>query len=513
MDEALKKASYILATYDSNGKESLKLQYKFQIPKAIKDLFPDFKTSDTCVQEYVNNSLEVLHKNIIYQNYNPVDQASLEICTVFYQGFFGMWSCATSEESIANSGKIEQCLAGATHEAIAMIDVVALVNGVATLAKEGTKTYLESYVKYYENLQSIDNSIRQRNEVQTAQILGVVLFPPYNIATEVIEKVVKVADNFKKSYFKECDKTQLKNGKIADICWYRYGQLGVMIVPIVYTGGEYAVTKVKQIADISKTSITLAENVIKLNEKLIAKGVYLLEADGKTLIKNATTSDIVTVESTVVKDVEKALDELGIVNTAGSDLLALLTKQKQRLLDLKAQYGNLDFIDFFPVGGKTTNDITSSMYNEMFADLGSRTNWTIQNKTDKIVELLGSGKTVPQKVTYQQGAELFKVVKKGGVPSPTTEYWVTKTELDDLMTTGTNIESKSGLPLGSIADEYDIYKITANQPASTYRSTIAPTKQRGYTTTGGATQTLVLDRSVWSSIPVKYNTQSFIPNF
>ena len=84
--------------------------------------------------------------------------------------------------------------------------------------------------------------------------------------------------------------------------------------------------------------------------------------------------------------------------------------------------------------------------------------------------------------------------------------------LDDLMSKGSNLESKSGLPLGSMADEYDIYKITANQSAPIYRSTIAPTIQRGYTTTGGATQTLVLDRSLWSA-PVKYNTQSYIPDF
>jgi len=44
------------------------------------------------------------------------------------------------------------------------------------------------------------------------------------------------------------------------------------------------------------------------------------------------------------------------------------------------------------------------------------------------------------------------------------------------------------------------------------RASGAPTNQRGYTTVGGATQTLVLDRSLWSEA-VKYNTQSFIPDF
>jgi hypothetical protein len=310
--EALKKTSYILATYDSSGKESLKLEYKLQIPKSIKDLFPDAKTSDTCIQDYINSSLTTLHNNLIYQNLKPLDQASLEISTVFYQGFFGMWYCATDEESIANSNGVTQCIAGATHEAIAMIDVVALVNGIATLAKEGTKTYIESYVKYYENLQSVSSTITQGGEVQTKQILGVVLIPPYNAVPDVIGKVVKIADEFKKSYFTECDKTKLKNGKIADICLYRYGQLAAIIGPIAYTGGQYAVAKIKQIADISKISVSLTENILKLNEKLIAKGVVLEESAGNTLIKNLEGTVLKEVEGTDYKNIENAIEKINI---------------------------------------------------------------------------------------------------------------------------------------------------------------------------------------------------------
>ena len=36
----------------------------------------------------------------------------------------------------------------------------------------------------------------------------------------------------------------------------RYGEMSVMIIPIVYTGGEYAAAKTKEIADISKISVT-----------------------------------------------------------------------------------------------------------------------------------------------------------------------------------------------------------------------------------------------------------------
>ncbi|WP_163395881.1 fibronectin type III domain-containing protein [Flavobacterium limi] len=322
--DALKKASYILATYDSTGKETLKLQYQLQIPKSIKDLFPDFKTSDNCMVDYINSSLTKLHENVIYKNMKPSDQAAVEICTVFYQGFFGMWYCATNEESIANAGGVEQYLAGATHEAIAMIDVVLLVDGLATLVKEGLKANLQGYVKYYENLKSISTTINKGGQLEPKQIINVVLIPPYNTYSETIDKAIKIGNEFKKTYFTECDKTILKTGKVADICYYRYGQLTVMIVPILYTAGEYAVAKISQIAKMSKISVSLTENALMLNEKLAAKGVTLMEAEGKTLIKNATTGEtIATVESKALKDIENALDDLSDLNS-GAKIISLV---------------------------------------------------------------------------------------------------------------------------------------------------------------------------------------------
>ncbi|MBN8702467.1 MAG: hypothetical protein J0M08_05355 [Bacteroidetes bacterium] len=55
------------------------------------------------------------------------------------------------------------------------------------------------------------------------------------------------------------------------------------------------------------------------------------------------------------------------------------------------------------------------------------------------------------------------------------------------------------------------YKITTSQSATTYRIIIAPTTQRGYSTTGGAIQTLLLDGSLWSTL-VSANFY-FIPNY
>jgi hypothetical protein len=178
------------------------------------------------------------------------------------------------------------------------------------------------------------------------------------------------------------DKTKLKNGKTVNICYYRYGQLAVIAVPIVYTGGEYAVAKIKEIADISKISVSLAENVLKLNEKLIAKGVFLFEADGKTFIKNATTGEVVTVESTSITDVEKALDSYG-VQGAGKltlqqidDWVKFATKQNEAGIN-KVMLGMWD-------GGGANSYITKAGKNHTYFDFGNKWDevYGLVNKSD-----------------------------------------------------------------------------------------------------------------------------------
>jgi hypothetical protein len=231
----------------------------------------------------------------------------------------------------------------------------------------------------------------------------------------------------------------------------------------------------------------------------------------KKELKSVNYIDVVDGKEVVLKGDIDIIEEDGVAKLIVKKTEDLLTRQKNRLEKLKAQYGDLNFLDFKTVGGKKVDDVSSSMYNEMFADLGGRSDWNSQRKAEKIKEILGSGKDLPQKVTFNQGSELFKVVKKGAVPSQTTEYWFTKTELDHLMTKGVNFESEAGLPLGSMGEQYDIYKITAKESATTYRSVVAPTEQRGYTGLGGASQTLVLNRESWS-VPKIYNVTPFIPD-
>ena len=70
------------------------------------------------------------------------------------------------------------------------------------------------------------------------------------------------------------------------------------------------------------------------------------------------------------------------------------------------------------------------------------------------------------------------------------------------------LEQNLGLPLSSHGVEYDVFKITAQQSGNIFNSTIAPTIQNGYKTIGGAAQSIVPDRGLWST-PSKIET--FLP--
>lgn len=118
-----------------------------------------------------------------------------------------------------------------------------------------------------------------------------------------------------------------------------------------------------------------------------------------------------------------------------------------------------------------------------------------------IKDAVESGATVPQKLSMPAGSKLYKIVPRGDDVSPFSPYWVTETEWTRV-SASSEVEQLLGLPIGSHSVEYDLYEITASRSIDVFESTVAPTFQNGFRTAGGATQTLVLDRSNWND-PIK----------
>jgi filamentous hemagglutinin len=121
-------------------------------------------------------------------------------------------------------------------------------------------------------------------------------------------------------------------------------------------------------------------------------------------------------------------------------------------------------------------------------------------------EFITSGSTLPIATALDVTDKLVKVVPAGGQPSTTTGYWMRESELATLQSDPASIASKLGLPPGMQVDAFDVFQITPRQGAVVFESTIAPTTVNGVpNTTGGATQTIVVDRNQFTP-PVKTGT-------
>lgn len=128
-----------------------------------------------------------------------------------------------------------------------------------------------------------------------------------------------------------------------------------------------------------------------------------------------------------------------------------------------------------------------------------------------VESLLNSGSTIPEKIEVKSGYNLYKIVPKGSVgPSPFTPFWTKFEELNNYI--NLEIEQRFGLPVVSISAKYDVYKIQLKdgKKANVFESKVAETIENGYKTTGGAIQSLVLDRSKWT-IPVLENNLEIFP--
>ena len=124
-----------------------------------------------------------------------------------------------------------------------------------------------------------------------------------------------------------------------------------------------------------------------------------------------------------------------------------------------------------------------------------------------------SGSDYPDKAVVAKGEYLTKLVKIGADISGFSVYYITPKELERLKMKPSRIEQELGLPLTSNAGVYLVYRMYALDDNLVFQSYVAPTVQYTspseavYWTSGGATQTLVLDNSntvLWAkdSIPL-----------
>ena len=114
--------------------------------------------------------------------------------------------------------------------------------------------------------------------------------------------------------------------------------------------------------------------------------------------------------------------------------------------------------------------------------------------------LIMSGSSIPKKIVVNSGYTLYKIIPKGNAgPSLFTPFWAKIEEIRTYI--NLDLEQKFGLPIVSHSAKYDVYKIVLKEgkTAMVFESEVARTTENEYKTTGGAVQSLILDRSKWTS--------------
>ena len=116
-------------------------------------------------------------------------------------------------------------------------------------------------------------------------------------------------------------------------------------------------------------------------------------------------------------------------------------------------------------------------------------------------QLIRSGSTLPKKVIIKKGQTLYKAVPEGTMPGEHSAYFATRDDINRLEGVSYDeISDQLGIPLESQqTQKFDIVEVEALQDTEVFQSQIAPTTQCGYSQPGGATQTLITNRSAFSA--------------
>ncbi|GHU68622.1 hypothetical protein FACS189413_05940 [Bacteroidia bacterium] len=271
--------------YTINTVGGFELSYKFDVPEWVRNLFGEVTiANEDCFRSYINESLAALRDMQAYKEASLRHKILYEYVTAVYQGFFGYYYCLTSETAVENRSATVKFLAGASHEAIAILDVAAMVEGLYNMAKGMKDIAVNSYIEYLRDIRITAKELLSGNFTFSTNV-ALRLIPPHVRAQIVVsEKVVEVVRGLVSFYFIDCEgKEQYRT----NMCPYRYGQVTLIAVPIVLSGGEYATGKIAKWAKgLKNLKWTKAEEVVNRIRLAEEAGHTVLYEGERIVIKN-----------------------------------------------------------------------------------------------------------------------------------------------------------------------------------------------------------------------------------
>ena len=421
LDEALKQANYVIAVMDEEGKVQIKSSFK--IPEWLANAMPDLGKApeENCSNEYINEGLTSLQNSALYKNALRSQQIAMELGVIAYRGVFGTLYCMTDEKKFVGASSANQFVGGAMHEAIATFDVAQIVEGVISLVKSGAEQQIMSPITYYNNLKEISTKGFDTNDdVKFAkQVMGVVLLPPSNTAVDNIEKGVKVAKQLY-TYYADC----------GNMCWYRYGEASVIVIPAVISGGSWAAgrfaLKYPALANKALRTIEVLQQNVNRLWKLERKAgkLSLLDETGKEIKNYEQFSEFIDDYDNLpvggtIRFIAKTGEELKTYLNALNDLPKGITYDKN-MYRYKATGAPYNVTDINPTMNPLENRFKVGLYTSASKDgnlievnayegITGKTQYEISNvKVDNLLDLT-------DKTTIEKLGTTFDQMKLSGV--------------------------------------------------------------------------------------------------
>ncbi len=236
----------------------------------------------------------------------------------------------------------------------------------------------------------------------------------------------------------------------------------------------------------------------------------VVEEAAKGAVVAGVTLGVVKGGSAAVKLVGSKVDSAFGVNGAKvvDDLAAQANKANEQLVKETQLVGDQPYVvpnntaNGFQTHGIKTEQVPLSIQEQLSKDLqaGGATNLDLALK-----EIIESGKTVPIPIQVSADTKLYKLVSTEGkytTPSSSTVYWVDQEQLNLIKANPERVNEILGLPANSQAKSFNVFEIQPqpNTVPTVYQSQVATTTEAsGATSVGNATQTIVPNRSLWTT--------------
>jgi hypothetical protein len=329
-EKAAKEPAGTTGTIEYDGTtSSIEVNLDFKFP----DWFSDFTVNADCGRAIVAQAIEELHGTAVYKNSTTLDKILLEIGVATYKGFWAYIQCTFSEEACKDRGAASQFLGGATFEFISIFNVEELLKGIYQMGKGVVTLVSDSYIGYFKDLASVYKDVKagKYSELTQDNVLTLLnkLTPPemrmYNDAIKQIYTVSKTLFNY------YVDDVPTK--------YWRYGQLTIIVVPVILTAGEWAAakgatiaakltakygTKAKEITTIVNDATRLEATIVKDGERLLVK-----EAEGAADNITVIEKDAISGERNLANVIDEGdLKKLQTTENTGGNIIELKAGNK-----------------------------------------------------------------------------------------------------------------------------------------------------------------------------------------